>query len=150
MKYLLPHHFKKTGLIIAPLGLFVWLCIQFGLFSQLLAHLSSNEEYSGVFRSLTFIIAALSLLGFLLGLIFISFSKEKVEDEMIQRIRVESFQIAALVQILFVFSIFTGMIIFGSPNEGLLMLFFIISLALFWVTFILRFSYRLYFRLGHG
>ncbi len=81
--------------------------------------------------------------SFLAGMYFLSFSKEKVEDEMISKIRLSSFQFAALCQLLFFIFSFAYMAISKKEpvGDGELLLFFLCAIFLFWILFILRFNY---------
>ena len=79
---------------------------------------------------------------------FIAFSKEKLEDEMIKRIRLESFLFAAYVQMALVFTFFFWSLLVGDLKQGGFELFLIGTILLFWVSYIIRFNYTLY--LGFG
>ncbi|MCC7031163.1 MAG: hypothetical protein IT257_12725 [Chitinophagaceae bacterium] len=76
-----------------------------------------------------------------------TFSKEKVEDEMVARTRLDSFQLAALVQLISMIVGFLSMIIIKEPDEGGWLLFFIGTILLFWIFFIGRFNYILHIRI---
>ena len=86
-------------------------------------------------------------MGLIIGLILTAFSKEKIEDEMVQRTRLDSFQFAALTQIIFTISGFLFMLFAGDPGESGLMLFFIVLVFLFWLSFIGRFNFILHVKL---
>lgn len=137
MKYLLPHSFKKIGIILSPIGLIVWSVlqlngIQFGL---------SNH-------SIEIALLIISFFSFLGGIYFITFSKEKIEDEMIQKIRLDSLLFAALVQLLFLLAGFLLLLFVHEPKDAGLMTFFILLLFLFWTSFIVRFNYIIHFKSG--
>ena len=103
MKFLLPHRYKKIGAVIAPLGFCLWLVMQFGYLKSLLISIFGqlNESYEwSAYQIVNIAAAVLGFLSFLAGLYFVSFSKEKVEDEMVQKTRLDSFQFAALLQII--------------------------------------------------
>jgi Na+/proline symporter len=147
MKFLLPHQFKKVGIIMAPLGFCLWICMQLHITNQFyeainLVNLKNGDGHSSYVTANT-IIAIISFFSFLAGMYFLSFSKEKVEDEMIAKIRLSSFQFAALCQLLFF--IFSFAYIAFSKKEpegdGGLLLFFLSAIFLFWILFILRFNY---------
>ena len=150
MKYLLPHRFKKIGALIAPIGFAVWICMQFGYVTKVLFFLfgeSSATQYNSSYHLVNVCFAILSFFFFLAGIYFVTFSKEKVEDEMVQRTRLDSFQFAALAQIIFIIISFLFMLIFKEPGEGGLMLFFIITIFLFWLCFIGRFNFILHIKI---
>lgn len=150
MEYLLPHGFKKVGAIIAPLGFALWICMQWGFVTKVLVFVFGEDSqglYSQAFHLTNVIIAIIAFLSFLAGVYFVSFSKEKIEDEMVQRTRLDSFQFAALVQIVFIIIGFLSMLLFKEPGDGGLMLFFITIIFLFWVCFIGRFNYILHFKI---
>lgn len=146
MKFLLPHRFKKIGAIIAPTGFILWVCMQRGLVTSALSFFlgETGAAQGSPFHIVNVIVASISFFSFLSGIYFVTFSKEKVEDEMVQRTRLDSFQFAALVQLVFIIIGFLAMIIFQEPNEGGLMLFFISVIFLFWLSFIGRFNYVLH------
>jgi hypothetical protein len=150
MKFLLPHRYKKTGAIIAPLGFALWLFMQFGYVTKLLMLIFGEHEVgstSSTYHVVKAIIGIGSFFSFLGGIYFIAFSREKVEDEMVQRTRLDSFQFAAFVQIVVIIAGFLLMLFAGEPGDGGLMLFFVVLLFLFWLSFIGRFNYILHIRL---
>lgn len=141
MKFLLPHRFKKTGLLLLPLGMVLWIGGQLGLFNPLLN--SMQLRWPG-FQ----IILIMGFFSFLAGVYFLMFAKEKTEDEFILKIRLESFQFAALFQLLFLIVLFTSMAVFSlDPGEESV---FILLLAgiilLYWLAYIIRFNYVLHIK----
>jgi len=140
-KFLLPNHFKRIGAFISPLGLILWVAGQRGIFNSFLTNL--NLKAFGM----PFILI-LSFFSFLFGLYFIVFAKEKTEDEYISKIRLESFQLAALFQLVFFICSFVFMLVFrtepGGDNQ--MMIFLILSILLFWIFYIIRFNYLLHWK----
>ena len=109
MNLLLPHSFKKIGAVIAPLGLLVWLLMQYGFVTRFLIWcFGADDNPESSYYPARLVIGFASFFSFLAGIYFLTFSKEKVEDEMIQRARLESFQFAALAQIIFIISGFSS------------------------------------------
>ncbi|MFM7710000.1 MAG: hypothetical protein ACKO5C_03720 [Ferruginibacter sp.] len=148
MTYLLPHRFKKIGTFIAPIGFALWLSMQLGLITRILNYCFGETEGNHFnFHIVNVCIAVLSFFSFLAGMYFVTFSKEKIEDEMVQRTRLDSFQFAALIQIVAVIIGFVSILIINEPTEGGLMLFFISLLFLFWISFICRFNYILHIKI---
>lgn len=138
-KFLLPHRFKKMGMMLFPLGLLLWLSGQLGYFNPLLTALQ--------FRWPGFqLILITGFFSFLAGIYFLIFSKEKTEDEYIQLIRLESFHFAALFQLIFFVVLFLGMAIFSLEpgGESALMLILAGAILLFWLAYIIRFNYILH------
>ncbi len=133
LSYLLPNRFKKIGLFLLPIGLIIWISIQQGLFKSELNH--TNKV----------LILTLSFLSFLFGLYFILFSKEPVEDEYINSLRLKSFQISSITQMVFFLISFIIMFLFKlEPNgDGGLSIYFLCSILLFWVMYIVIFNYTL-------
>jgi hypothetical protein len=137
MLKLLPHRFKRVGAIIAPLGFLLWLAMQVGLITKISQFLGFTEPYY-----LNVGVAVLGFLSFLFGTYALTFSKEKIEDEMIRNVRLESFQFAALLQIVFlILGLVWIAIMDNPPKDGGLMLFFIVAIFIFWITYIIRFNY---------
>ena len=146
MKFLLPHRYKKIGAIIAPLGFTLWLAMQSGFITKLLTLIFGESDNNTAYHIANVVVAIISFFSFLGGLYFVSFSKEKVEDEMVQKTRLDSFQFAALVQIIFAIAGFLFILFAGDPDEGGLMLFFISMIFLFWISFLGRFNYVLHIK----
>lgn len=131
--FLLPNRFKKIGLFLFPFGLIVWTITQRGLF---------NTELNHTFKVFTL---TLSFFSFLFGLYFISLSKEHVEDEFIESVRLKSFQISSIIQMAFFLISFSAMHLFNIEPAGDsgLSIYLLSSILLFWVTYILIFNYTL-------
>ena len=138
---LLPHRFKKVGLIIAPLGFFLWIAIQIGWIAEISQIIGFSNP---TLLNMTF--AILGFFSFFFGSYALAFSQEKFEDEMIKSIRLESFQFAALVQIII---LFIGLIWIGflknPPKDAGMLLFCIITIFMFWIIYIVRFNYIVHF-----
>jgi hypothetical protein len=147
MKFLLPHRFKRIGAIMAPVGLLGWLLMQMGWIKKMLVLLFDLSADQLLTRNLNTLAAAVSFFYFLAGIYMVSFSREKIEDEMVQRTRLESFQFAAVMQLLAVILGFAFMAVYKEPREGGMMLFFISLVGLFWLSFIGRFNYILHLKL---
>lgn len=143
MLKLMPHRFKKIGLLITPIGFFLWITMQMGWISKILTSIGLEDT-----TPVNIFVAVLGLLSFLFGIYAISFSKEKIEDEMIKNLRLESFRIAALIQIVL---ITLGLIIVGimdsPPKDAGMLLFFITVIIIFWITYIIRFNYIVHFKI---
>lgn len=147
MKFLLPHRYKKIGALLAPLGFCLWLVMQLGHIKSLLISIfgQPNGSYElSVYHIVNIAAAVLGFFSFLAGLYCISFSKEKVEDEMVQKTRLDSFQFAAFLQIIVTIAGFLFMMFAGDLGESGMMLFFIVLVFLFWLSFIGRFNYILH------
>lgn len=147
MKFLLPHRFKKIGAIIAPLGFLLWVCMQRGVVTWLLSLLFTENTVllsDAQYHFINVVVAIASFLSFLGGIYFVTFSKEKIEDELVQRTRLDSFQFAALVQILIIIAGFILMLLIKEPGKDGMVLFFAGVVFLFWLAFIGRFNYVLH------
>jgi uncharacterized membrane protein YgdD (TMEM256/DUF423 family) len=141
MFQLLPHRYKKIGLIIAPLGLFIWVAMQVGWITDFIRFIGFTNQ-----KPINMIFAILGFFSFLLGTYAIAFSKEKIEDEMIKTIRLESFQFSAFLQIVILVVGFIGIgFMERPPKEAGLLLFFIGVILMFWIIYIIRFNYIVHF-----
>ena len=131
--FLLPKRFKKIGIILFPIGLIIWVITQRGLFNKELNH------------SMKVITLSLSFFSFLFGLYFTTFSKEPIEDEYINSVRLKSFQISSITQMIFFLISFTLMFILDiEPNgDGGLSIFLLSSILIFWIMYIVIFNYTL-------
>lgn len=147
MNFLFPNRYKKLGAILGPVGFTAWILMQIGFVKQLLLIFLGKPETTSEIsfhHTLNVAVAITSFLAFLFGVCFVSFSKEKMEDEMVKKIRLDSLQFAAQIQMLITIVGFAIIIIIGSPPEGLLMLFLIGLLLIFWLAFVTRFNYILH------
>jgi len=106
-----------------------------------------NDSLESHYHLVNVIIGILSFFSFLGGIYFVAFSKERHEDEMVKQVRLESFQFAALVQMISIIISCICIFIFGELGEGALMLFFIGEIFLFWLCFICRLNYILHIQL---
>ena len=130
---LLPNRFKKIGLVLLSLGLLVWILTQKEL---IFTELDKTNKV---------ITLTMSFFCFLFGLYFFTFSKEPIEDEYINSIRLKSFQISSLIQMVFFIFSFILMFLFkNEPNgdEGL-STFLLSSNILYWLVYIVSFNYNL-------
>jgi ABC-type spermidine/putrescine transport system permease subunit I len=148
MRFLLPHQFKKIGAFVAPLGFLLWVAAQRGMVTEVLSRLFSENTVllsSTQYHHVNVAVIITSFFSFLGGIYLVTFSKEKVEDELAQRTRLDSFQFAALVQILVILAGFLLMLFTKEPDREGMMLFFVSVVVLFWLSFIGRFNYVLHF-----
>ena len=131
--FLLPNRFKKIGIILFPIGFIIWIITQRGLF---------NTDFNHSMKVFTLTI---SFLSSLFGLYFITFSKEPIEDEYINSVRLKSFQISSITQMVFFLISFTLMFILNiDPNgDGGLSLFLLCSIIIYWVMYMVIFNYTL-------
>lgn len=99
----LPNRFKIVGLV-----LFILSFISVPIISIYL----ENDKYQDLFERI-------ALTGSVLGLLIISISKEKIEDELIAKIRMQSYNYAVIGTILFYLIIpFINYILFFSLSSG--------------------------------
>jgi len=131
--FLLPNRFKKIGIILFPIGFIIWIITQRGLFNTYLNH------------TMKVITLTLSFFSFLFGLYFISFSKEPIEDEYINSVRLKSFQISSITQMVFFLISFIIMFLFNlEPNgDAGLSIFLLSSIILYWLIYMIIFNYTL-------
>lgn len=130
---LLPNQFKKLGALLFPLGLIIWILTQ-----QAIIDLSYNH-------SLKVIVLVVSFFSFLFGLYCSLFSREPVEDEYINSVRLKSFQISSITQMIFFLVTFTLMFLFKIEfkGDGGLSIFLLSSIGLYWLTYLLIFNFTL-------
>jgi len=134
-KYLLPNQYKSMGAIMMPVGLLIWCLTQMGFFNNLLL---AHWTYAAV--------CIISFFSFLTGIYFLVFVKEKQEDEYISNLRLQSFQLAAFIQLSFFLISFTIMLLFNTQpaHDYGLSLFFLFSIFLFWLFYIIYFNFIIY------
>ncbi|WP_346317070.1 hypothetical protein [Chitinophaga sp. YIM B06452] len=133
-KYLLPHLYKKIGWIITiPFLLY-------GIYSYILGDIFFNnlpfdaDSLDSEFPLLGTII----LIGLLAGLLLVSFSKERTEDEYISRLRMESLQVAVIVN--YVLLILAALALFGLDFLSVM----VYNMFTILLIFIIRFHFLLY------
>ncbi len=134
-KYLLPNYYKRLGAIMVPFGLLTWYLTQIGLFNKLL-----TVHWAVI------MVLVISFFSFLTGIYFLVFTREKQEDEYIINLRLQSFQLAAFIQLFFFLLTFLGMFIFSIEfnHDAGLASFFVSSVLLFWFFYIFHFNYIIY------
>jgi len=137
MLKLLPNRFKRVGAFAAPTGFLLWIAMQVGWITKFWQFLGFTDP-----KTVNIAVAIIGFLSFLFGTYALTFSKEKIEDELIKSIRLESFQFAALLQIVFlIFGLIWIGFMSNPPKDGGLMMFFIVAIFIFWITYIIRFNY---------
>ncbi len=127
---LLPNRYKKIGWLLFPLGLIIWASLQIGILDDYVNHLIKVS------------ILTLSFFSFLIGFYFVSFSREPLEDEYISSLRLKSFQISAIIQMIYFLMAFTSMFLFHfEPNgDGGLASFLLISILIYWLAYLIVFN----------
>jgi hypothetical protein len=148
MLRLLPHRFKKAGwLLLVPsflTGLFILLNGEyetgptirtFGWFGEML--FNGNREPAIRWDKIELLHNLVSLL-FLVGGMLVLFSKEKLEDEYINQLRLRSFQSAVFINYVILF--FCILFIHGIPFLQIM----ISQLFTVMIIYIIRFHYLIY------
>ena len=127
---LLPNRYKKIGWLLFPLGLIIWVATQTGML----------DDY--VNQLIKVLILTLSFFSFLIVFYFVSFSKEPIEDEYITSMRLKSFQISAIIQMIYFLMAFTSMFLFHfKPNgDSGLASFLLISILIYWSAYLIIFN----------
>src|SRR6478735_3013418 len=95
---LIPSRFKFIGLVILIPSILLGIWWRFFEFEIGFLTIKSNRVGSSIFEGLNLNFTdEIALTGIITGLLLIAFSREKQEDEFINRIRLESLQWAVLV-----------------------------------------------------
>ena len=133
LRFLFPAKFKRAGVLMAPLGFVVWVLIQ--------KNIIQIEE-----QGIKTIILATAFFSFLIGLIFLVLSREKTEDEYTQKVRLESYQFAAMFQFFILLSL-TILVIFFENQFGRIVFeqIPVFLILFFWLVYFIRFNGILYF-----
>jgi len=149
---LLPPEFKRSGLwmmLLGPLG--IWFATSKGLINvyriidPAKTYADGSYPYPPGFWQVNQLVAYISLGIVICGLIFFFFSKEK--DEFFYNVRLESLQFATISQIGLTFcSCIYAFFTKAEPMENLLPGLIAFSTAGFWVLYIIRYSYIVYFK----
>ena len=134
--YLFPHRFRIIGWVLAIVAVvgYLWLPeIHFKIPSLYFDTFFDDENESGFFRMATANSLSIAMILLTIGLLFIGFSKEKVEDEFVQYLRAQSLIWATYVTaILF---IATTLLIYGIAYIYVPFLVFYVFLLLFIIKF---------------
>ena len=134
--YLFPHRFRIVGWVLAIVAVvgYLWLPeIHFKMPSLYFDTFFDDENESGFFRMATANSLSIAMILLTIGLLFIGFSKEKVEDEFVQYLRAQSLIWATYVTaILF---IATTLLIYGIAYIYVPFLVFYVFLILFIIKF---------------
>jgi hypothetical protein len=138
-KFLLPYKFKYWGAFMFPFGFLGWLAGQMSNVIPWLSFMNWGIPLTPIFLVICFFSS-------LFGLLFLIFSKEKVEDEYVQKLRLESFQMAALLQIGYLVYSFIKLVIITKHvrnEEEYFVFMFLRVLLVFWLVYIIRFNFIL-------
>jgi len=144
INYLLPNYLKKIGWIILSLGLLgaFFISSEFEFFNTTvfaISNFSFLNQNSGYFQFIeNNIFDELVSICLILGVLFITFSKEKIEDEFISKIRLESLVWAIYIN--YIILIFLIIFIYDMAFLKVL-LYNMFTVLLF---FIIRFKWVLY------
>ena len=138
--YLFPHRFRMIGWVLAIAAVAVYVAQQlwfpnfsFKMPSLYCDVLFDDDNESGFFRMARTNILSLAMPVLTIGLLFIGFSKEKVEDEFVQYLRAQSLIWATYVTaILFIVS---TLLIYGFSYLYVPFFVFFVFLILFIVKF---------------
>lgn len=138
-KLLLPHRFKITGLILLLPSLVLGIYWRFLDWEFPVDVVLNKVEKSSAFKNGTLNFTdEIALTGIIVGLLLIAFSREKHEDEFINRIRLESLQWAVLVNYLLL--IVAAWLIHGWSFIDVMMY----NMLTVLILFITRFNFLLY------
>ena len=139
--YLFPHQFRIVGWVLAIVAVvgYLWLPeINFKMPSLYFDTFFDDENESGFFRMARANSLSIAMILLTIGLLFIGFSKEKVEDEFVQYLRAQSLIWATYVTaILFIVA---TLLIYGISYIYIPFLVFYVFLILF----IIKFKVELY------
>lgn len=89
---------------------------------------------------------SLAFFSFLLGWYFLAFSKEKIEDEFVQNLRLQAFHAGAFIQILFFFLLAIFFFVGGKEpaNDTGFLILFMAAVFLYWFIYLVYFNGRLW------
>ena len=134
--YLFPHQFRIVGWVLAIVAVvgYLWLPeIHFKMPSLYFDTFFDNENESGFFRMARTNSLSIAMILLTIGLLFIGFSKEKVEDEFVQYLRAQSLIWATYVTA--TLFIATTLLIYGIAYIYVPFLVFYVFLILFIIKF---------------
>lgn len=122
-----------------PFGIALWIMTQKGMIAGYLPFVQS-------FAFIRIIILSLAFFSFLLGWYFLAFSKEKIEDEFVQNLRLQAFHAGAFIQILFFFLLAIFFFVGGKEpaNDTGFLILFMAAVFLYWFIYLVYFNGRLW------
>jgi hypothetical protein len=134
-RFLFPHKWRVTGLILFIIG-FITFVIDQGYFFDVISWLHKHPIITGIDMQVIF--DDFEYLTVIIGLLLIGFSKEKLEDEQIAQLRLDSLQWAIYVN----YGIFIICIIFINGGAFLSVVAYSIVTPI--IFFIIRFRWKIY------
>lgn len=144
-KFLFPNRYKKIGWIFFIISALLWVYVtvtesEFSFLQTKTFAIAANEFFDkDKFFCMVDVNLTYSLIGvlFIIGSLLIVFSKEKVEDEFIMKLRLSSFQWAVLVNYLLLLFLF--LFVYGASFLTV-MVYNMFSVI---ILYIVRFNYLL-------
>jgi hypothetical protein len=131
-KYLLPHIYKKIGWVITiPFLLYA-------IYSYILGDIFKLPYGADSMENKFPLLGTIILIGLLGGLLLVSFSKERTEDEYIGRLRMESLQLAVIIN--YILLILAALSLFGLDFLSVM----VYNMFTILLIFIIRFNFLLY------
>jgi hypothetical protein len=146
-RFLLPNRFKLVGWLILLISLSLWIYSVFiikgeipflktSTFSIISSEFLKETEYFAVIQTnLTYTLTGIL---FIIGGLFVAFSREKVEDEFISKLRLVSFQWSFLIN--HILLLFLFIFVYGMDFMNVL----IYNMFTTLILFIIHFHYLMY------
>ena len=134
--YLFPHQFRMIGWVLAIVAVAGYLCrpeVHFKMPSLYFDTFFDDENESGFFRMARTNSLSIAMILLTIRLLFIGFSKEKVEDESVQYLRAQSLIWATYVTAILFTA--TTLLIYGIAYIYVPFLVFYVFLILFIIKF---------------
>lgn len=132
---LLPNRYKKLGILVLLVFLVFGIFVRFADLE--LPFLSLHREKNSLLDLAINLTDELALTGIIIGLLLIAFSREKVEDEFIGKMRLESLQWAVLIN--YILLIVATWLVHGFAYIDVMMY----NMLTILIIFIIRFHYTL-------
>lgn len=132
---LIPNRYKKIGFWIFLIFLVFGLLVRFA--DLQLPFLTIPRVEKSILDDMINLTDELALTGIIIGLLFIAFSREKVEDEFISKMRLESLQWAVLIN--YILLIVATWLVHGFAYIDVMMY----NMLTVLIIFIIRFHYTL-------
>lgn len=132
--YLLPHIYKRIGWFMAIPFLVVGFFLSFfeNQFDKITQNWPKNLDFDGDFLD------EIICIGLIVGMLLVAFSREKTEDEYINKVRLESLQLSVLINYLL---LIICILVFYDMNFFSVMVYNMFTTLL---IFIIRFNFLIY------
>lgn len=137
-KLLLSNKYKTIGMLLLVISVALGIMVHFWDFEISFLTLEPSHKKAKIFDERMNFTDEVALTGIIMALLFIAFAREKIEDEFINRTRLESWQWAILIN--YIMLVIATWAVYGFAFLDVMMY----NMLTIPIIFIIRFHYVLY------